>query len=288
MTTAMILVVALLLLMLWLCNKRYRAYRMLAIDAKLPTVFWRPKFATFHLPKFHNEDASEMKKLSDATLTNMLPRMQKLDGPYGLYGTVYGVSTPVVHVAHGVPAAAILQNTTTKAPAYDHFFNFCGQGVFTADGPDWKAKRTAVLHALLRGSHHQPQHDITALAERAADEIVTRLHLVAANKSCSLSPPDVVPILQTATVQLIYRFITRTELCLENKDAKTSRSNDNNHDNNINSLHRYLESITRIRLIILAQSRSIWFVLPPVERVKPPLPVRHWMPSNICHCIAIA
>jgi hypothetical protein len=51
-------------------------------------------------------------------------------------------------------------------------------------------------------------------------------------------------------------------LCLENKDAKTSRSNDNNHDNNINSLHRYLESITRIRLIILAQSRSIWFVLP--------------------------
>jgi len=37
-----------------------------------------------------------------------------------------------------------------KAAAYNHFKNFCGDGVFTADGTDWKEKRTAVLHALLR------------------------------------------------------------------------------------------------------------------------------------------
>jgi hypothetical protein len=88
----------------------------------------------------------------------MLPRMQRLGGPYDMYGTVYGVATAVVHVAHPVPALAILLSRSSgeltsgacKAPAYDHFKNFCGDGVFTAEGNDWKVKRAAVLHALFR------------------------------------------------------------------------------------------------------------------------------------------
>jgi cytochrome P450 len=223
--------------------KRYRTYRMLVVHAKLPTVFWRPKFVNLNLHRLHEESS---KKLSDATITNILPRMQRLKGPYGMYGTVYGLSTAVIHVAHGVPATAILQSTTTKTPAYDHFFNFCGRGVFTADGADWKAKRTAVVHALIR--RHQ---DIAPFAERAAEEIVAQLRMLSQNDT-----RDIVPILQTATVQLIYRFITRTELRL-GQDTKETITNESS-----TSLQRYLQSITRIRMIILAQSRSIWFVLP--------------------------
>jgi cytochrome P450 len=219
------------ILLMALFLKRYRTYRIL-VDAKLPTVFWRPKFATLNLYCL-NEDSA--KKLSDSTITNILPRMKRLNGPYGIYGTVYGLSTPVIHVAHGVPALAILQATTTKTPAYGHFFNFCGRGVFTADGQDWKAKRTSVLHALIR---HQ---DITPLAEAAAEQLVAQL------RDRSAPEYDIVPILQQTTVKLIYRFITRTDLPV--KEA-------------IVDLPRYLEAITRIRMIILAQSRSIWFVLP--------------------------
>ena len=82
-----------------------------------------------------------------------------------MYATVYGIQTKVVHVAHPIPARAILtgagvveinslgngtgsnDNTgsfsfshrkslrmlsgSTKYPAYDHFKNFSGDGVFT-------------------------------------------------------------------------------------------------------------------------------------------------------------
>ena len=77
-----------------------------------------------------------------------------------MYATVYGVSTKVVHVAHPIPAKAILTGNNSlsakskssqpakgknrssiaeflgaiKSPAYDHFKNFSGDGVFTADG----------------------------------------------------------------------------------------------------------------------------------------------------------
>jgi cytochrome P450 len=235
-TTAIVVITVVVILV-----KRYRTYRMLVVHAKLPTVFWRPKFVNLNLHRLHEESS---KKLSDATITNILPRMQRLKGPYGMYGTVYGLSTAVIHVAHGVPATAILQSTTTKTPAYDHFFNFCGRGVFTADGADWKAKRAAVVHALIR--RHQ---DIAPFAERAAEEIVAQLRMLSPNDT-----RDIVPILQTATVQLIYRFITRTELRLgQDQETITNESS---------SLQRYLQSITRIRMIILAQSRSIWFVLP--------------------------
>ena len=210
-----------------LLYKRYQSYRML-VDAKLPTIFWYPKFANLNI----TNDVEASRKLSDSTITNILPRMKRLDGPYGMYGTVYGLSTPVIHVAHDIPASAILQSTTNKTPAYDHFFNFCGRGVFTADGDDWRAKRTSVLHALIR---HQ---DIRPYAERAADQLLSKLR-------ASDQEEDIVSMLQTATVQLIYQFITRTDLSETNVQLKT-----------------YLKCITRIRMIILAQSRSIWFLLP--------------------------
>ena len=34
--------------------------------------------------------------------------MERLNGPYGIYATVYGIQTKVVHVAHPVPARDIL------------------------------------------------------------------------------------------------------------------------------------------------------------------------------------
>lgn len=40
----------------------------------------------------------------------------------------------------------------TKRPGYDHFGGFFGRGVFTADGEEWRRKRSTVAHALFRGS----------------------------------------------------------------------------------------------------------------------------------------
>ena len=94
---------------------------------------------------------------------------------------------------------------------------------------------------------------------------------------------NVVPVLQRATLGLIYRFITHTDLsALEqatdkeetstvataNDDSDSEDESAVSHSNNKEDLKpksllaSYLESITRIRMIILAQSRSVWFLLP--------------------------
>jgi hypothetical protein len=136
-----------------------------------------------------NEYSHSTKKMGSSAITNILPRMERLNGPYGMYATVYGVSTKVVHVAHPIPARIFLGTTTTNAngnvnlnatngtttskmnkkntkrknngvayslgaiknPAYDHFDNLFGKAVFTADGTNWKLKRASVLHCLLKG-----------------------------------------------------------------------------------------------------------------------------------------
>jgi hypothetical protein len=215
--------------------QRQRIYKRLTA-CRLPTIFWTPKFVTYNPANY--QDSAD--KLSSSTITNILPRMERLKGPYGMYGTVYGWNTPVIHVAHPVPARAVLSassNTTTtaptdsasnqksnrsnktpcasiqnsigatKAPAYNHFRNFCGEGVFTADGQDWKTKRAAVTHALLRvdgGFENAIEKEAHRALLRLMDELD---HVVAADETV-----DIVPLLQRATIGLIYRYITHSDL----------------------------------------------------------------------------
>ncbi|KAG7359931.1 cytochrome P450 [Nitzschia inconspicua] len=271
----------------------------------LPTVFWRPRFMSYR-------PFEEDQKLASTTITRMLPRMQRLQGPYGMYGTVYGISTPVVHVAHPIPAKAILNGVmqvasesssrrrrnslpvthltgASKAPAYNHFKNFCGDGVFTADGDDWKAKRAAVMHNLLKGTELSQR--LEQEANHAANVFIDQIHaLQKSTQDChednsSVLVSNIVPLLQRATVGLIYRYITHDDPDWEppravrfsdayrssdGEEADTeslsvaSSSVDEESDRieNESLLVSYLKSIVRIRMIILAQSRSIWFVLP--------------------------
>jgi len=130
----------------------------------LPTVCWMPRFVNYLPEKDEKKDIDSNtavpRKMPSSNITNILPRMERLGGPYGMYATVYGVSTKVVHVAHPIPAKAILTGNNSlsakskssqpakgknrssiaeflgaiKSPAYDHFKNFSGDGVFTADG----------------------------------------------------------------------------------------------------------------------------------------------------------
>jgi len=258
------------------------------------------------------------KKLPSSNITNILPRMDRLGGPYGMYATVYGISTKVVHVAHPIPAKAVLaddQVTSSskpdrrsliseslgaiKSPAYDHFKNFSGDGVFTADGNIWKAKRTSVLHCLLKGCTKDDSQESQRLEEEAniaADCFISN----ATSNFNNGKALNVVPLLQRATIGLIYRFITHHNVDVGNQnkrneqvgeikntfsegsDGSTTCTSDtcswrsislshptdalkNDHDNVKNPFHdisSYLEAITNIRMIILAQSRSIWFLLP--------------------------
>lgn len=275
-------------------------------------------------------EKEEDQKLASTTITRILPRMQRLKGPYGMYGTVYGISTPVVHVAHHVPAKAILNGLTpfasestnknkkqsnnsprrrqcrssvpiiqltgaSKAPAYNHFKNFCGDGVFTADGEDWKEKRATVLHTLLKGTELATR--LEQEANHAADVFVDQIEALPKSKGDNngndvdenddVLVPNIVPLLQRSTIGLIYRYITHSDPDWEPPRAMriatgsdcsgdsaaadaeaisvASSSLDDDIDRRSESeslVVSYLKSIVRIRMIILAQSRSIWFVLP--------------------------
>ncbi|KAL7460890.1 hypothetical protein ACHAXS_001325, partial [Conticribra weissflogii] len=342
----------------------------------------------------------KMKKMASSSITNILPRMERLAGPYGLYATVYGISTKVVHIAHPVPARAILSGSgvieapdgcddlrkksyfsfstlwptvkqiwfgkdthsskkqlqrrrsstslrlltgSTKNPAYDHFKNFSGAGVFTADGHDWKAKRASVLHCLLRNAKTEQLLEVEA--NRAADSFEREVRFAkimynhgdgAAYKEFDSKIPsdrcpvmNVVPMLQRSTIGLIYRLITHHNVDFspdfdknntETSDAgdydedqadsftstssprssvaslvslnNESVSNDEkfkldpkdliesaakvplssgSRDNKFNEgknegvktlLPTYLDSVTKIRMVILAQSRSFWYLVP--------------------------
>ncbi len=229
-----------------------------------------------------------------------------------MYGTVYGLNTAVIHVAHPVPARAIFGTTSgttssslttekikpgrrstvacstgaSKAPAYDHFKNFCGEGVFTADGEEWKAKRTSVMHCLIRGTNSANSDVAKRLeheANHAADVFIAQVLQQQNSLKSDCVVANVVPLLQRSTVGLIYRYITHHDpswgddnssldddtletTSLTSADSSTD-STCQEHKKGIQEesnglLEQYLKSIIRIRMIILAQSRSIWFVLP--------------------------
>uniref|UniRef100_A0A7S1ZMQ3 Cytochrome P450 n=1 Tax=Trieres chinensis TaxID=1514140 RepID=A0A7S1ZMQ3_TRICV len=298
--------------------------------------------------------------MASSAITNILPRMERLCGPYGMYGTVYGLSTRVVHIAHPVPARLILSGDggagggprgpsgklafadtgkswreslrnvlnpgvvssspsrglsrsrsslgmlasssgASKAPAYNHFKDFSGDGVFTADGDDWKAKRNSLMHCLLKGCTSDKSKGIKRLereANRAADSFIEQIEHAGTNKTGKgrSGKVNVVPMLQRATIGLIYRFITHHNVdifkCDDEKgtserdyDRKSQegdlpyltswRSSESStcsecpNDHEIPAsrppsalLSSYLESVTQIRMIILAQSRSLWFLTP--------------------------
>ena len=204
--------------------------------------------------------------VSSSNITNVLPRMLRLnhyhnsdnlDGttnekdvgistrsnPYHMYGTVYGIQTPVIHIAHPTPIQHILvassstssssntNNTTThKNPAYNHFHSFCGRGVFTTDGNDWSMKRHAVLQALfvtssssssLTSSHsttsppkksnfidhleHECHTTATRLIQSMEDQ---RMSGTIKNTTTKRTTFNIVPLFQRATLGLIYRYLT--------------------------------------------------------------------------------
>jgi Cytochrome P450 len=331
-TSLAILVVVTLLFMLRLLLQRHQARSKLQ-QCGLPVVYWRPKamfrgsFSSSYDAPSSSSHASSALLLRPSNITNILPRMERLKGPYGMYGTVYGISTAVVHVAHPVPAAAILSSTVgtttsppvvsklpnngtrrsssrgsgvatssgaTKSPAYDHFKNFCGNGVFTADGDEWKQKRAAVLHVLMRscsavaGSDGAPAN-FEAKVERNAHDAATRLveyleqcidtEEGSNSSSRKLYKVNVVPLLQWTTLGLIYRYLTHQELQSDVDWRQQPLKGDGATNESVNErngrvvcgdsgrepnglLSRYLDSITRIRMIVLAQSRSVWFLLP--------------------------
>jgi cytochrome P450 len=345
--------------------KRQHTKYVLENYVGLPTVYWRPKFFNY---KPFEEDPT---KLASSTITKILPRMSKLNGPYGMYGTVYGISTPVIHIAHPIPAKAILNNNNTtstkqhqdglptshqqhhrrrnsitnvinssgasKAPAYNHFKNFCGDGVFTADGDDWKAKRSAVMHTLIKGStrsdtthnllQDEANHAANAFCQQVESLRQQRMQSITTNEKTrddDIAVPNIVPMLQRATVGLIYRYITHDDpewaiLPRDRTDVDDNFKDNNKNDDSVDDvesislasseeegdhiirtttptkgedetkeggmasassssttttttttgssegtllLEEYLKSIVRIRMIILAQSRSVWFVLP--------------------------
>lgn len=117
-----------------------------------------------------------------------------------------------------------------KSPAYNSFHNFFGYGTFTSDGDEWRRKRASVVHCLMRQGNRESE------AQRAAQGLVQDL-------LSQKEPANIVPILQRATLSLIYGYLTHHAL------LKAPIAN-------------YLIAITQIRMITLAKSRTMWYFLP--------------------------
>ncbi len=402
-------------------RRRWMRIQLSAGKCGLPTVCWLPRFVNY-LPEKDDDDGEDPnkdnytpskslesmdthtpesesgcqtdsgchehklphKKLPSSNITNILPRMERLNGPYGMYATVYGISTKVVHVAHPIPAKAVLMGHGSgipislsksksmsiktssvhkstgrirkrssmamtlgaiKRPAYNHFFNFFGEGVFTADGFTWKSKRASVIHCLLKNCTKDSSEESLRL-EREANRAADKFLWSACDCSKQRREVNIVPLLQRSTIGLIYRFLTHHDIethfqrnvngndddnvedstnlasypvinmstgeeniaslisvsdvseqdteddsashsstssstiatkqegskSLDHTNHRSTTSmnddDDNDHDdkyyrrNPFRDLSSYLEAITKIRMIILAQSRSIWFLLP--------------------------
>ncbi len=288
-------------------------------------------------PPSQNDYCHSKQKMGPSSITNILPRMERLSGPYGMYATVYGISTKVVHVAHPTPAKIILtgdcsygdnsdnsdnrnsnrnnrnSNSSSnnirnrnrssggpgilkrrsssggggggggngsrnvggsgkgggvayslgaiKNPAYDHFDNLFGGAVFTADGKEWKAKRSSVLHCLLRErgdnsvkasrgvDRANSRNSGNSGKEAANSQSISRLELeanLAADEfiasalfQSSLSPStgaktrtgtktktvNIVTLLQRSTIGLIYRFLTHHDINLSSIGQQEQDSN---------------------------------------------------------------
>ena len=204
----------------FVCVKRWKTKCRLE-GCGLPTVYWRPRFMKYRA-------FEDKKKLSSSTITRILPKMKQHGGPYGMFGTVYGITTPVIHVAHPLPAKAILtgrmigttkgasrrpsvaiahSTATSKTPSYNHFKNFMGEGVFTADGEDWKAKRAAIMHCLIKGttsSMSEVSNRLENEANRAANTFCYQVQALQPNDDLSIDDSDrskiatinIVPLLQ--------------------------------------------------------------------------------------------
>ena len=281
MTTA-ILLLLILTIAIGIALIRERTRISLERFSKLPTVLWKPRFANYVHGKMMNVGSS---------ITNILPKMEKIgEKKYGMFGTVYGISTKVVHIAHPVPARLVLgaeslssssmnqkqmevplekglQLGALKRPAYNHFFNFSGQGVFTSDGKDWRMKRTSVLHALFRGSQGSSfLSRVENEANLAATYFISQVKDKSNNKRKRQRPQcrsesesdeiNVVPLLQRSTIGMIFRYITQDETVFSYSDSY------HKSQSKPSILDQYLDSVTKIRMIILAQARSIWFLLP--------------------------
>ncbi len=203
---------------------------------------------------------------------------------HDMYGTIYGRNTGVIHMAHPIPIRDILASSVcspNKTPAYDHFSSFCGRGVFTTDGDDWTRKRHAVVTALFRN------HGFVARVEDVCQTAAKRLiDTIIQSRPTNNSHHDhnhntilklnIVPLLQRATIGLIYRYLTHaseehlfgsttTKEDTDTTISKTSTTppNDDDDDTNERFLQEYLQAITNIRLNLLAQSRSLAYLLLP-------------------------
>jgi Cytochrome P450 len=101
----------------------------------------------------------------------------------------------VLHVADPDIAAAVLTQSA-KAPAYDHFHGFCGSGVFTADGAEWRSKRLSVNHALFKGGRLS---GLDALVNAQADLLCAELSAAAAAAANSSGAAQAAPLADCCT-----------------------------------------------------------------------------------------
>lgn len=222
-----LLAVALLIFLVRLAYLSLQAYHILKTRAKLPVVFW--------VPSFWRIDAAQQK---GGSLKRILPRMSRLGGPRGVYGTVYG-GQAVIHIADP-EAASVVLSQTSKAPAYDHFRIFCGHGVFTADGEEWKAKRQSVNHSLFRvgGRLDNLWHIVNEAADQICQHLMREQELE--------SEVEMVGLLQRHTLAIIHEFITGTKLSRSIPQQKLTTE--------------YIAAVTEIRMILLARARSAWML----------------------------
>ncbi len=216
---------------LWAVMRPLKAYYQLRVQAGLPTKWWRPKFLRM-----------DVSMQQGRSLDKVIKYMEEMGGPLEMYGTVYGPSA-VVHIGDPVAAKAVLQSST-KGPGYHHFKSFCGNGVFTADGREWEAKRRCLKHALLR---RERMNEWPRLVNKVADDLEAEILQTSLSDGDEVTEVKALPLLQRSTLNLIHQYLVGDDIM---KSSKLGHLVD-----------PYIRAVMDIRLVILAKSRSAWFFL---------------------------
>ncbi len=177
------------------------------------------------------------------SLDNVVKYMEKMGGPLEMYGTVYG-STALVHVGDPAAAKAVLQSST-KSPGYHHFKSFCGNGVFTADGREWEAKRRTINHAILS---RERMNEWPRLVNDMADDLEAEISLhITSPDDDNEEGVEALPLLQRRTLNLTHQFLAGDDAIKSPTLAQL--------------VDPYIRAVMEIRMVILAKSRSVWFLL---------------------------
>ena len=202
-----------LLSALWVTADVARAWW--SLRGRLPIVPWRPNLLFRVYPVSKRNLLDRVSRRMDAPADSNPTPEKKKGRPRRAFGAVVG-TCPFAHVGSAALANAVLKNQPRKAPLYDAFRRFAGDGIFTAEGDEWSTRRAEVLEAFaaagLEPLAAASKKVAVRLAKEIDDTLLERSNADSASTTrggdASNVVVDMLPALQRATLRATFEYLT--------------------------------------------------------------------------------